>query len=380
MTTVSDASPDHIENEAVTRRNLLVPLTVFVVGRTLLLVLVRFGTSLIPPSHRYPSVLPAGDPLSTLGPWARNWFRFDAKWYVDVAQHGYHLTTPSASNTNFFPLYPLLIRALQPLTLGSPWIAAWLIANLAFGVAIVLVWRWSADRRNERIALRAILLMSVFPFSFFFAAPYAESLFVATAAGAFLAADRRRWVWAAALAGLAGITRPVGLAVVAGLIVFAFVRADRSRAALCALSILPFLAFVAYLWALTGNPLAFTIYHSAGWVPPHGGVLTTLGSQFHTRLSPFDRIDAAAALLFLVSAVPVWRRIGPGYAVFVAGGVILPLLHGLVSMERYVIVLYPVFAVWALGRNRLVQPAIFGVSLFLLILACSLFAGGYAVF
>lgn len=361
-------------------RDLQAPAAVFIAGRILLLLLVRFGSVLLPPSNKYPSVLPADDPLARLGPWASNWFRFDARWYVDVAEHGYHLSGQAQSNTNFFPLYPLLIRALQPLTLGSPWIAAWLIANLAFAAAILIIWVWAVSRWGSDVALRTILLLSVFPFALFFAAPYAESLFLALASGTFLLAERRHWGWAAAVAGLAGITRPVGLAVIAALVVYALHTAGKRQAAIAAVSLLPFLAFVGYLWAAVGNPLAFTIYHSAGWVPPHGGIMSTLGSQFHTQLSPFDRIDAAAAILFLLSAILVWRIIGPAYAVYVGAGVALPLIHGLVSMERYVIVLYPVFAAWALIGNRPVQAAIFCLSLALLVLTVALFAGGYAVF
>jgi hypothetical protein len=168
--------------------------------------------------------------------------------------------------------------------------------------------------------------------------------------------------------------------VIAGLFAYALHEDGKKQASLVTLSLLPFLAFVAYLGTTVGDPLAFTVYHSAGWVPPHGSILSTLGSQFHTKLSPFDRIDAAVAVLFLLSCVAVWRRIGPGYAVYSAGGTILPLLHGLVSMERYVIVLFPVFAAWALGRSHLAQVAIFTLSLVLLSLAGALFAGGYAVF
>lgn len=362
------------------RTALVTPLAVFAVLRALSFVLVRYGTLLVPPSRRYGSVLPPTDPLARLGPWARPWFRFDARWYVDVAEHGYHLTTQAASNTNFFPLYPLLVRLVQPVALGSPWVAGWLLANLASAASVVVIWIWAVGRWDREVALRTILLMLAFPFSLFFAAPYAESLFVALAAATFLFADRRHWAWASAAAGLCGITRPVGLAVIAGLVVYAWWRAGRKEVGISALSIIPFLAFVVYLWLSVGDPIAFTIYHSAGWVPPHGGILTTVASQFRTGLSPFDRIDAVVAVLFLGSAILVWQKMGPGYAVFVALGVLLPLIHGLVSMERYVIVLYPVFAAWSLIPSRWVPPVIFALSLFLLVPAAALFSGGYALF
>lgn len=361
-------------------RQVATPALVFVISRIGLFLIAGFASQVLPSKNKYPSLLPASDPLARLGPWARNWFRFDARWYVDVAEHGYHLSTPAASNTNFFPLYPLLIRALQPLTLGSPWLAAWLIANAAFAASLIIIWLWAYRRWDHTVALRTVLLLSVFPFGVFFAAPYAESLFLALAAGAFLLADERRWTGAIVVASLSGITRPVGLAVIVAIVLYALVAEGKKQAAIAALSLMPFLALVCYLWIDTGDPLAFTIFHSAGWVSPHGGVTATLGSQFHTQLSPFDRIDAAASLLFLASAIVVYRRIGPGYGLFVALGVLLPLLHGLVSMERYVSVLFPVFAVWALVGRASVQVGFFTISLFFLILFTMLYAAGYAVF
>jgi hypothetical protein len=343
-------------------------------------VLARYSASLIPPSNRYHSVLPASDPLGALGAWASNWFRFDARWYVDVAMHGYHYSTPAASNTNFFPLYPILIRVVEPVTLGSPWIASWLISNLAFLAAVLLVWTWAQERWGKQVALPTVLLLCVFPFAFFYVAPYAESLFLALAAGAFLLADRDRWGWAAVLAGLSAVTRPTGIAVIGGLLVIALLRRQGRAAAFSAAALLPFLLFVGYLGLTVGDPLAFTVYHTAGWLPPHGGLTGTVTEQFHTKLSPFDRVDAAAVLVFLASAVPVWRRIGPGYAVFVVLGVVLPLVRSLAGLERYVIVLFPVFAVWAQWKNGLVRVAIFALSLLLLLIGTALFAGGYAVF
>src|SRR5579885_1837180 len=106
----------------------------------------------------------------------------------------------------------------------------------------------------------------------------------------------------------------------------------------------------------------------------------TISSQFHTHLSPFDRVDAACVLLFLASAVLLWRSFGPAYAVYTAVGVLLPLVHGLVSMERYVAVLFPAMALWAIVHNAAVQVMLFSVSLFFLVLAVTLYTTGYSVF
>jgi hypothetical protein len=140
------------------------------------------------------------------------------------------------------------------------------------------------------------------------------------------------------------------------------------------------LAFILYLTVAFEQPLAFLTYHSAGWVPPHGGVATTITSQFHTHLSPLDRVDAMLVVLFLASAAVAWRRLGPAYAVYVLVGVLLPLMHGLVSMERYVVVLFPAFALWASWKRKGAQIAMFATSLTLLVTATMMYTSGFSLF
>jgi hypothetical protein len=358
----------------------VVPLVVFLVGRGLLAILAYAGPHVLGPLRGNHSLLPVHDPLAAVWNWSSPWFRFDAGWYVGVAQHGYHWGTLGHANTNFFPLYPLLIRALQPITLGSPWIASLLVANLSFLGALVLLWRWSLNHFDREVSLRVVLLTTAFPFAFFFATPYAEPLFLALAIATFLFAEEDRWALATCAAGLAALTRPVGLAVVIALVVLSIQRCSLRRGLLSCAALIPVLGFLAYLTVAFGHPLGFLTYHSAGWVAPHGGLATTIASQFHTHLSPLDRLDAALIVAFIGSAFLVWRRLGPAYAVYVLLGVGLPLAHGLVSMERYVIVLFPIFAAWATWRAKIVQALLFSASLMLLVCATMMFAAGYSLF
>lgn len=365
----------------VLKERVLVPLVVFALSRAILLAIAASaGHLLVGPSIRAnASVLPSSDALARLGSWARPWFRFDAAWYVGVVQHGYHWGSGGTANVNFLPLYPVLARAIQPLAGGSPWLAAWLAANAAFLAALILLWNWALRRWDRQIALRVILLVTVFPFSFFFMTPYAEPLFLAVTVATFLLVETDHWAWAAAAAGAAAITRPVGPAVILALVIMAVYRRSPRLIALSLLSVLPLAAFYLYLGATVGHPLAFTVNHSAGWVPPRGGIWQTFTSQFHTRLSPFDRVDAACAIVFLASVPLVWRRLGPGYGAYTAAGVLLPLAHGLVSMERYVIVLFPAMAAWATIEKKPLQAGLFAISTLGLFLATSMFAVGFTL-
>lgn len=367
-------------NACERRQDVLVPFAIWLLSRAYLIFLGFAAPRLLAPLNINRPVLPRSDPLAAAWAWTSPWFRFDAAWYVGVAEHGYHWGSIQHTNTNFYPLYPLLIRTVQPLTLGSGWLGAWLVANLAFLMALYLLWYWAVLIWNRETALRVLLLVVTFPFAFFFATPYAEPVFLALAVAAFVCAEQDRWGLAILFAGLSAITRPVGIAVVASLVLLAFRRGDARHAALAALGFAPFVAFVAYLGVATGHPLGFTVYHTGGWVPPHGGPVTTVGSQFHTKLSPVDRIDVAVGLIFLLSAIGVWRKIGPAYALYVFLGVALPLTRGLAGLERYVIVLFPVQALWATWENKGVQVAIFAVSLLGLTIFTVMFAVGYSLF
>jgi hypothetical protein len=360
---------------------LLVPSALFLLSRAGLLLLGLAGPRLLGTIQKHNAILlPRGDPLAGGRQWLAPWFRFDTGWYVGIAEHGYHYGRLGAANTNFLPLYPVLIRLVQPITLNSPWLAALAISNLSFFCALVLLWRWSLLRWDRHISLRVPLLVVAFPFAFFYFTPYAESLFLALAIGAFLAAEQKRWPVAVFLAGLSTIARPVGLAVVVGLVVIALQQGSGRRALLAGAAILPLLAFVAYLGFAFGHPTALLTYHSSGWVRPHGGVLQTVARQFHTHLSPFDHVDAAVSVIFLASVPLVWRRIGSAYALYVVVGLLLPLVHGLVSMERYVIVLFPVMAAWATSGGKVIRMATFGLSLFLAMMFGMMFASGVSIF
>lgn len=357
-----------------------VPVIIFAVSRMLLAVLAWAAPHLLGRLRINPSFLPRHDPLAALWDWTSPWFRFDARWYVDLAQHGYHWGSISQTNTNFFPFYPLLIRIIRPLTINDPWLAALVVSNASFLAALILLYRWSLVRWERPIALRVLLLTVAFPFSFFYAAPYAEPLFLALAVAAFLLAEQDRWGLAALLAGLSGITRPVGLAVVVAIVILSYHRRGTRQVLIASAGVIPFLLFVLYLGVTVGHPLGFTVYHTYGWVPPHGGLLSTIASQFHTRLSPFDRVDAALSILFLLSIVPVSRRVGVAYAAYVLLGVLLPLSRSLAGMERYVIVLFPCFGAWATWRSKLIQAFMFGICLLGLVIATTMFADGYSIF
>ncbi|MER7835990.1 mannosyltransferase family protein [Streptomyces sp. NPDC096040] len=161
--------------------------------------------------------------------------RWDSLWYTRVAElgYGYEVRLPNGdvhSNLAFFPLLPWLERvlhALTPLSYAGAGLTVSLLASLAAAWGIFAV----ADLvYGPRVGSCAVLLWAVLPVGIVQSMAYSESLFTALAAWSLYAVLTGRWVTAGVLAALAGLTRPVGLAVVVAVWtagVVSFVR-DRS--------------------------------------------------------------------------------------------------------------------------------------------------------
>ncbi|MET9385063.1 mannosyltransferase family protein [Streptomyces sp. NPDC002928] len=146
--------------------------------------------------------------------------RWDSLWYTRVAElgYGYEVRLPNGdvhSNLAFFPLLPWLERLLHaatPLSYAGAGFTVSLLASLAAAWGIFAV----ADLvHGRRAGVCAVLLWAVLPVGIVQSMAYSESLFTALAAWSLYAVLTGRWLTAGLLAALAGLTRPVGLAVVA---------------------------------------------------------------------------------------------------------------------------------------------------------------------
>ena len=137
--------------------------------------------------------------------------RWDAVWYLYIAQHGYS----GRALASFFPLYPLTIGGLSWSTgsaivvaqSSSRWPPSWPRWPSCIG------W-WNSTSARGRL-WSASGSWRCFRCRFFFSAVYTESLFLALSAGGVIYQARRgHWVWAGLLGALASATRSVGLVLI----------------------------------------------------------------------------------------------------------------------------------------------------------------------
>ncbi len=271
-------------------------------------------------------------------------FGWDAAFYRSIAQHGYR-AVESTDGLRFFPLYPLLARLF-----GGSDVALLLIANLAMLAALAmlqaLVLAWCDPLSAQRTATRAVWIMALGPGVTATVMGYAEPLFLVFAIGCCLALQRDSTLFAAALACLAALTRPVGLL----LVVLFVVEAWRRRSAVTALGAVGPLfgtgAYLAWVGGRTGDwlrPLRLQGHSNlrGANVDPVRAVWSALRA-----IGIEHRVGPGLHLLWAVLAVGLcvvaWRRVPAGGAAFAAALVLLSLTtRNLDSYERYLLAAFP---------------------------------------
>lgn len=214
---------------------------------------------------------------------ARAWLRSDAVHYLRLAQLGYHGYVEDGQHLFlvFFPLYPWLTGALDKLV-GNTQLSGQLLSCLAYTAGCLIFARLVTEDFGWKTAKRSLMLLSAYPFAFFFAGLYTESLFFCLSVGCFYLIRRHRWLAAGALGALAALTRMQGAFLcVAGFAEYCMAERplDKLRAGdwpglgrdllkkLLPLAVM-FLGVGAYLalnYAVEGDPFRFAFYQREHW-------------------------------------------------------------------------------------------------------------------
>lgn len=184
------------------------------------------------------------------------WDQWDSKWLLKVATEGYQ--DPNA--TAFFPLYPMLVRAVDAVLPGGVLPPALIVSNAAMVGALAVLYRLVERDFSRDLADRTTWYLVAFPTAFFLAVGYNESLFLLLSLTCVYLLRDGRW-WLAGLAGgLAATTRSVGVLL---LVPFAWEylrqHGRKPRVDLLAAALIPagLGAYMLYTWSALGDPLAF---------------------------------------------------------------------------------------------------------------------------
>jgi hypothetical protein len=288
---------------------------------------------------------------------------WDGAWFMRAVRDGWPSHLPMfhgvvlANPIAFFPLFPLLLRALTFVTgLSAQVVGLWVSALTGLS-ALLAVGFLTREYTDQARAERAALVFALIPGGFAFNLIYNEGLFVTLVALGLLALLRRRWLVAGLLGLLASATSPVGLVLaftcaVSSLRAVATRREWRSLVAPL-LAPLGFLTWLAYLWAHTGTWRAWQLTERDGWnsYPSLVYPFQILGKFITNPLSPtmtgqilFWGTVAAIGLL-----VVAYRERPPlEILTYVTAAVVLFSISNPVGLRpRFLLLAFPLFTVAA---------------------------------
>ena len=125
------------------------------------------------------------------------------------------------------------------------------------------------------------------------------------------------------------------------------------------------LSYMAYLKLTFGDPVAFSTVQSA-WnrqnIGPIAVVVRDIGfiiSEGFNQNNTLRMLNLVALMASVGLALPVWKRLGVGYGVYVLIMLILPAFSSSQSILRYVLVCFPIFMILGrLGNNSKIDRGI----------------------
>lgn len=318
------------------RRDLPAALTPWVVARVIVaaaLVVTRYGVNQV---GKRPEPVALHQGL----------FAWDAAFYRSIATGGYGGLSHNA--LRFFPLVPLLSRALGVVLLGHDAVALIVVVNASALVFGALLHRLAmVETGDAALARRAAWFAAVFPPFAALVLGYADATAMALAAGMLLALRTRRFELAVPLGLLAGACRPVGVLLVAPALVEAVrgwgsasTRDRIARAGAVVSPVVGLAAFLAYAGVAFGDAFApLTVQDQAtlrGHVQsPLTSVLHGLRDLAHAgRFGP--GLHVLWAGVFVLLLVVVARKLPASYTAYAAVALVLALsAQNLDSFERY---------------------------------------------
>jgi Gpi18-like mannosyltransferase len=320
-----------------------------------------------------PRSMDAGKWQFSSNPLINMWSRWDAGWYLSIAEKGYSYHPGAPCNVNFAPLYPMLIGGVCRLFHGHSHtdmlLTGIILSNIALILAVTFLYLLMRLDFDERTSSRSALFLLVFPSSLFLSAVYPESLFLAMSLTAFYCVRKGRWGLAGLFGGLAALTRPYGI-----ILVFPFLyeymdqrnfhfRSIRPDILWLGLTGVIFSIWPFYLYRSFGNPFVFVTSQSS-WnrtpAPPWIVIEKFFNSPVVVHGPDHSIVDFTFTAIAILLIIYSWGFIRGSYVLYSALMLTVMVSSGLlVSMMRYDLDIFPLFFSLALlGRHPLFRQSI----------------------
>lgn len=328
------------------------------------------------------------------------WANFDGVHYLGIAREGYH-----DIDRAFFPLYPYLIRFVSSVTFNNIFLTGFVLSQSFFIGAMLLLERVLKEVFQLKQRLIFLLLLIMYPTSFFFSGVYTESLFFFLIMASLYLMHRKQYKLLFFVLICASLTRIQGVFLILPLF---FMLYDRKKSfssnffTMCTrhpivfAPLLGLTIYMVYLFTSTGNPLyfltvqsSFGAHRSAALVTlpqvfiRYLRIFTTASSNFQYAIAVVEFVLFNIALI--LTGVHVYWSMKKskmkefGISLFSLANLLLPTLTGtLSSTPRYSLFAFSIFFMLSRLRHTLLYVV---MCIFVLVqcLLLAFFAQGYFV-
>ncbi|MCL4417837.1 MAG: hypothetical protein M1365_14295, partial [Actinobacteria bacterium] len=324
------------------------------------------------------------------------WANFDGEHYLSIAIFGYKYLEQA-----FFPVYPTLISIFaRPdpynllVSLINSTLTGLIISNVSFVLALIFLFELIKIDFSKQIAYLTIILILIFPTSFYFGAVYNESLFLLFSVLSFYNARKGNWLAAGMFGMVSSATRIFGIFILPALLIEAWQQRIRSPRIFWVFLIPAGLGiYMLYQFITVGDPLAF--YHLQKLVgEQHQSGLTLLPQVYYRYIKMIFTVNLqnpifqtivlefiVGILFFLLPIYGYFKKIRLSYLVYAMLGFLTPTIQGsFSSVPRYGMFYLSSFlaaAIWFGGLPKLIRFLLLVLLFFGLIIETAFFLRGY---
>ena len=310
--------------------------------------------------------------------------RWDSFWHLDIAQNGYFFKgIEKLSNIVFFPLYPFLIRVTSFLTNGNFILAGWILSVIFLLLALFYFFKIVKEFHPEINPHLPIILLLIFPTAFFLNAIYTESIFLFFSLATFYYGLKKNFLSAGIFGFFASLTRVTGILLFIPLIWEYFKSYNFKFKSILNLKILP-------IFLIPLGTISFFLYHylKFGNFFLFFEVEKNWGRAFTLQKGHFDFFSNPAVVNFVIDVLSVifillviyfvFKILRTSYGLYMLATVAIVLSTGtLMSIGRYILVLFPIYILGASIKNQYLQQAWIFLSILLLAMYTILFVNNY---
>lgn len=369
---------------------------IFFTWRVFLIVISALAIKFIPLGHT-DRFLGGGPNNYLLAPFLFSWANFDGEHYLSIAIFGY-----KGLEQVFFPVYPMIISFFaRPFSDGLllsqiySTIIGLIISNATFLLALLFLYDLIRIDFSKKIALFVILLIIIFPTSFYFGAIYNESLFLLLTVLAFVQARKGNWFFASFFGMVASATRLFGILLFPAFIIEAYLQ--RQYRAIFWIFLIPLGLglYMYYQYVTVGDPIAF--YNLQKLVgEQRQSQLVILPQVYYRYIKMLSTVNInnpiyqtilleliTGVAFFILPIIGYFKKIRLSYLFYAFIGFLITTVQGsFSSVPRYVLVFFPSFIALALWLDRF--PKLFKIIFLLiatslLVVETALFLRGYWV-